>query len=78
MSQCATTHLIRQLDLAGAGEPVNDATFKQYATMFKGPLAPKAITALKATTRLANDDVSKAAIALAMEEMTVEVEATAT
>jgi hypothetical protein len=46
--------------------------------MFKGTLAPKAITALKATTRLANDDVSKAAIALAMEEMAVEVEATTT
>jgi hypothetical protein len=46
--------------------------------LFKGPLAPKAIAALRATTRLADVDVSKAAAAIAMEEMEVEVEAAAT
>jgi hypothetical protein len=67
VSQRATTRLIKQLDLAGAGEAASAAAFKQYAAMFQGPLAPKAIAALRAATRLADDDVSKAAVALAME-----------
>jgi hypothetical protein len=61
--------------LAGTGEPVSEAAYKEYAALFKGPLTPKAIAALRVATRLANDDVSRAAVALAMEEMAAEVEA---
>jgi hypothetical protein len=57
---------------------MNDAILKQFAELFKGPLEPKAIAALRATTRLTDVDVSNAAAAIAMEEMEVEVEAAAT
>jgi hypothetical protein len=57
---------------------MHDAILKQFAELFKGPLEPKAIAALRATTRLTDVDVSNAAAAIAMEEMEVEVEAAAT
>jgi hypothetical protein len=69
VSQCATTRLIKQLDLARTGEAVSDTGFKQYAALFMCPLVLKAIAALRAATRLADDDVSNVATALAMEEV---------
>jgi hypothetical protein len=57
---------------------VSDAAFKQYATLFKGPPVPKAIAAVRAATCLADDDVSKATAALAMDEMAAKVEVATT
>jgi hypothetical protein len=69
VSQRATTRLIRQLDLTRTGEAVSDTAFKQYAALFMCPLALNAIAALRAATCLADNDVSKVAMALAMEEV---------
>jgi hypothetical protein len=76
-SQHASTRLIRQLDLADPSAPVGEAEFKQLAELFQGPLATKTIEAIRATTRLADDQVSKATAAMAAEELSAQVEASA-
>ncbi|GJN04040.1 hypothetical protein PR202_ga21550 [Eleusine coracana subsp. coracana] len=65
----ATHRLIRQLDLAGADEPIGDEALKRYTAMYKSPLPRKAIAAIRAMTRLANGNITKAAAAMAEEEL---------
>jgi hypothetical protein len=50
---------------------------QKFAEMFQGPFAPKAIAALRAAMRLANNQVTKAATALAVGELAAQVDATA-
>jgi hypothetical protein len=37
VSQRATTRLIRELELAGPGEPISEGVRKQYTDLFQGP-----------------------------------------
>jgi hypothetical protein len=68
---------MRQLDLVQAGEPIGDVAMKKYAEMFQGPLAPEATTALSASTRLVNNQLSEAAAATTEEELAAQVDAMA-
>jgi hypothetical protein len=45
--------------------------------MFQGPLAPKAIAAIRAATRLENGRIAEAATAMATEELAAQVDAVA-
>jgi hypothetical protein len=45
--------------------------------MFQGPLAPKSIAAVRAATRLTNDEVIRAAVAMAADEITAQAEVSA-
>jgi hypothetical protein len=46
VSQRATIRLIRELELAGPGEPISEGVRKQYTDLFQGPLAAKSVAAL--------------------------------
>jgi hypothetical protein len=59
-----------------AGELLGDDAMQKFAEMFQGPLAPKAITALRAATRLANNQATKAVAALAEGELVAQVDTT--
>jgi hypothetical protein len=50
-----TNHLIHQLDLSWQAKQLNDESLKLYASLFKGPLAAKSITAIRTVTWLADD-----------------------
>ncbi|KAK3138116.1 hypothetical protein QOZ80_5AG0364760 [Eleusine coracana subsp. coracana] len=65
----ATHRLIRQLDLAGTDEAIGDEALKRYMAMYKSPLPRKAIATIWAMTRLANGNITKAAAALAEDEL---------
>jgi hypothetical protein len=69
VAQRATHHLIRQLDLVEAGDPIEDAAMEKFSEMFQGPLEPKAIAALRAAARLDNGRLTEAAAALATDEL---------
>jgi hypothetical protein len=69
VSQRATNHLIWQLDLAGLSEVIDEESIKFYASLFKGPLAAKSITTIRAMTRLADDGMVKTVAAMAVEEL---------
>jgi hypothetical protein len=55
----------------------NQLAMQRYSEMFQGPLDPKAIAALRATTYLANGHLTEAAAALATEELAAQVDAAA-
>jgi hypothetical protein len=59
-----------------AGELLGDDAMQKFAEMFQGLLAPKAITALRAATRLANNQATKAVAALAEGELVAQVDTT--
>jgi hypothetical protein len=67
--QRATTRLIRQLDLVDPGDHIGEEVFKRLANMFRAPLAAKTIEVIRTATRLADDQVSKAAAVMAADEM---------
>jgi hypothetical protein len=48
---------------------VGDAALQQYIALFKGPLVPKVIATIRATTRLADDNITQVATTLVQEEM---------
>jgi hypothetical protein len=75
VSQRASSRLIRQLDIAETGAPVGEVELRQLADLLHGPLAPKIIDAIRAVTRLADDQVTRAAAAMAMDELAAQAEA---
>jgi hypothetical protein len=74
VSQRATTCLVRQLDLADPGDQIAEEVFKRFADMFKARLAAKTIEAIRSTSRLADDQVTKAAAAMVADEMAAQME----
>jgi hypothetical protein len=74
VSQRATTCLIRQLDLADLGDQIAEEVFKHFADMFKARLAAKTIEAIRSTSRLVDDQVTKAAEAMVADEMAAQME----
>jgi hypothetical protein len=77
VTQRATHGLMWQLNLVQAGEPIGDVAMEKFAEMFQGPLAPEATTALRASTRLVNNQLSKAAAAMIEGELAAQVDAMA-
>jgi hypothetical protein len=65
VSQCATSRLIRELHLVEQGQPIAEVAKKRFSELFQEPLTHKSIAA----ARLADDDISRAAAAMAADEM---------
>jgi hypothetical protein len=76
VSQRATNCLIKELDLVGSGQPIAEAAKKKFSELFQEPLAHKSIAAIRVATRLADDYISRAAAAMAANEMVAQAEAT--
>jgi hypothetical protein len=75
MSKRATNLLIRQLELAGPGKKIDDAAKQSYVKLFQGPLTPKSITAIRTATRLADDQITRASMAMAVDKITTQAKA---
>jgi hypothetical protein len=76
VSQRATTRLINQLDLVETGGHIGKEVFKRFADLFRAPLAAKTIEVIRSTTKLADDQVTKAAAAMAADEMAAQMDST--
>jgi hypothetical protein len=78
VSQRATTRLIWQLNLTVLGTSIGEAELKQLAELLRGPLVSKTIEAIRATTRLADDQITRTTTTMAADELAAQVEASAT
>jgi hypothetical protein len=54
---------------------MGEAELRQLADLLRGPLAPKTIEAIRAVTRLADDQITRAAAAMAKDELAAQIEA---
>jgi hypothetical protein len=63
--------------LHALGGEDGDEVVKKYSAMFQGPLAPKAIAAIRAATRLENGRIAEAATTMATEELAAQVDVVA-
>jgi hypothetical protein len=75
VSKRATSCLIQQLELVGPGDKIDSDAQKKFEELFQGPLAPQSIAAIHVATRLADDQIMKAAAAMAANELAAQVEA---
>jgi hypothetical protein len=60
------------------GTPIGEAELKQLAELLCGPLVSKTIEAIRATTRLADDQITRTTTTMAADELAAQVEASAT
>jgi hypothetical protein len=60
------------------GTSIGEAELKQLAELLRGPLVSKTIEAIRATTRLADDQITRTTTTMAADELAAQVEASAT